>query len=193
MLKNAVLALPATLALILLFAATRPDSFRVERSVTINAPPERIYALLDDFHQFAAWSPWQNLDPAMRVSYGGSRSGKGALYEWDGNRRVGAGRMEILETAAPSRILIRLDMRRPYARHNGTEYTLETQDDATVVTWAMYGPSSYPTKLMRLFSSMDRMVGQDVERGLAKRKALAERAAPPSPTAPSPQPPPAAR
>ena len=173
--KTTLLIIPAAAAVLLLYAATSPDTFRVERSASIKAPPEKIYALINDFHQFGAWSPWEQLDPQMKRSYSGAASGKGAVYAWQGNKEVGAGRMEIMDAVAPSKVLIKLDFLQPFEAHNTTEYTLRTQGDATTVTWAMHGPSPYIAKVMGIFASMDSMVGKDFEKGLAKLKAEAEK------------------
>lgn len=163
------------LAAVLIFAATRPDSFRVERSASIQAPPEKIFALISDFQSWRAWSPWEKLDPALQRRYSGPPSGKGAVYAWQGNGEVGHGRMEIEQASPPSRIVIKLDFIKPFEAHNIAEYTLEKKGDATQVTWAMHGPSPYLAKLMGIFFSMDRMVGAKFEEGLANLKALAEK------------------
>lgn len=175
MVKKILLGLLTALVLLLIFAATRPDSFRVERSVGIKAEPAKVYALLNDFHQFASWSPWQNLDPAMKVTHSGAASGPGAVYEWAGNDAVGAGRMEILKTVPNAGVTVKLDFLKPFEGHNTTEYSLTTGADGTTVTWAMFGPSPYISKVMGVFVSMDRMIGKDFERGLAQLKAVAEK------------------
>ena len=160
---------------LLAYAASRPDTVRVERDIVVKAPPARVFALIDDFHRWADWSPWEKLDPAMKRTHSGAASGKGAVYAWQGNGDVGAGRMEILETSAPARVLIRLDFLEPFAATNTAEYTIVPEGDASRVTWAMYGPAPFVSKLMQVFVSMDKMVGKDFERGLADLKALAER------------------
>jgi uncharacterized protein YndB with AHSA1/START domain len=141
----------------------------------IKAPPAKVFALIDDFRQWAGWSPWEKLDPAMKRTHSGAASGKGAVYAWEGNGDVGAGRMEILETTAPSRVLIRLDFMKPFEATNTAEYTIQPEGEATRVTWAMYGPAPFLSKLMQVFVSMDKMIGKDFEQGLANLKALAER------------------
>ena len=161
-------------AAVLVLAATKPDTFRVERATRIKAPPERIFALLNDFRNWTSWSPWEKMDPALKRSYSGAPSGKGAVYEWEGNKKVGKGRMEILD-AAPSRVAIKLDFLKPFEAHNNVAFTLEPQGDATLVTWAMHGPLPYIGKVMHVFMNMDRMVGKDFETGLANLKAAAER------------------
>ena len=175
MFKRLLLVLIVLIAVLLGYAATRPDSFRVERATVIKAPPAKVFALIEDFHQWAGWSPWEKLDPAMKRTHSGAASGKGAVYAWEGNSDVGAGRMEILETTAPSRVLIRLDFMKPFEATNTAEYTIQPEGEATRVTWAMYGPAPFLSKLMQVFVSMDKMIGKDFEQGLANLKALAER------------------
>lgn len=159
---------------ILAFATTKPDTFRVERSTTIKAPPEKVYALINDFHRWTTWSPYEKKDPDMKRTHSGAASGQGAIYEWDGDKNVGKGRMEITESAPASRIVIKLDFLAPFEAHNTAEFTLQPQGDATQVTWTMYGPANYMSKLMSVFFSMDKMVGDDFAIGLANLKAAAE-------------------
>jgi uncharacterized protein YndB with AHSA1/START domain len=175
MVKKVLLGLVAAIALLLVFAATRPNSFRVERSITIKAAPDKVYGLLNDFHNFPSWSPWQDLDPAMKTTHSGAVSGQGAVYEWTGDSKVGAGRMEILKTQPNAQITVKLDFLQPFEAHNTAEYTLANSADGTTVTWAMYGPSPYVSKVMGIFVSMDSMIGKDFERGLAKLKTVAEK------------------
>jgi uncharacterized protein YndB with AHSA1/START domain len=164
----------AALGVLLALAAMRPNSFRVERSTTIVAPAEKVFALINDFHQWAAWSPWEKLDPALKRSYGGAAAGKGAIYEWEGNSKAGTGRMEIIDAAVPSGVRIKLDFIKPFKAQNTAEFTLEPQGGSTHVSWAMFGPSPFVTKIMGVFVSMDALVGKDFEKGLAHMKAAAE-------------------
>lgn len=159
---------------VLLAAAIRPDSFRIERSTVVNAPPGRIFSLIDDFHAWGSWSPWEKLDPGLRRTHSGAASGKGSVYEWEGNPKVGSGRMEILESSPPSRLLIKLDFLKPFEAHNQAEFVFAAEGPSTRVTWAMTGPQAFPMKLMGLFMNMDRMVGSDFEKGLASIKQIAE-------------------
>jgi hypothetical protein len=154
--------------------ATKPDSFRVERSTSVQAPPEKLFELIGDFHRWGSWSPWEKLDPAMKKTYSGAASGPGAVYAWAGNGKAGEGRMEIVSAVPYSRIAIKLDFLKPFEGHNTAEFTMDPKAGATKVTWAMYGPQSYMLKVMSLFFSMDAMVGKDFEEGLAKMKAIAE-------------------
>ena len=175
MIKTIALVVILLIAALLIYAATRPNSFRIQRSTSIKAPPEKIFPLINDFEGWRSWSPWEKLDPALKRSYSGPKSGKGAVYAWEGNKDVGHGRMEIDDSSAPSRIVIKLDFLKPFEAHNVAEYTLAKQGDVTNVTWAMYGPSPYLAKLFGVFYSMDRMVGKKFEEGLANLKALAEK------------------
>src|SRR4029077_20623116 len=150
MLKIIIIVIVLLIAAVLAFAATRPRSFSVKRSTAIKAPPRKIAGLIDDFHNWAAWSPWEKLDPAMQKTYSGAAEGRGAIYEWTGNSKVGAGRMEILE-ASPTRTTIKLDFLKPFENHNIADFTLEPAGDATNVTWAMHVPSPYVMRVMGLF------------------------------------------
>jgi len=174
-LKKIAIVVAVIVAAILAFAATRPDSFRVVRTTSIKAPPEKIYPLLADFHAWPAWSPWEKLDPALRRTFSGAPSGKGAVYEWAGDGKVGAGRMEITDAVVPSKVAIQLDFAAPIEARNVTAFTLAPAAGATNVTWDMSGPSNYLTKVMGVFVSMDSMIGKDFEAGLANLKAAAEK------------------
>jgi len=160
---------------VLIYASTRPDSFRVERSVGIKAPPEKIFPLINDLKAWAAWSPYEKKDPAMKRSFGAVAAGKGATYAWEGDSNVGQGRMEIIESAPTGKVLIKLDFIKPFEAHNTAEFILAPKGDTTSVTWAIYGPSAYVTKVMGLFLNMDTMIGKDFEAGLADLKTAAER------------------
>ena len=175
MFKTIAIVVVVLIAGVLVFAATRPDAFRVERSVTIKASPEKIYPYFDDFNRWAVWSPWERLDPAMKRTFSGPPTGAGAVYAWQGNSKVGEGRMEILESSPSSKLLIKLDFIKPFEGHNTAEYTLVPSGDTTQVTWAMYGPAPFVSKLMGVFVSMDSMIGKDFEAGLANLKAAAEK------------------
>ncbi|MCE3262212.1 MAG: polyketide cyclase [Pseudoduganella sp.] len=175
MLKKISLGLILVVLVVLGLALTQPDSFTVQRSALIQAPPAKVMGYLNDFHQWPAWSPWEKLDPNMQRSFEGAASGKGAVYGWRGNDDVGQGRMEIIDSNASSSLAIQLDFIKPFASSNKTEFTLQPQGDATVVTWTMSGPSHLITKLMSVFTSMDKMIGKDFEKGLAQLKEVAEK------------------
>jgi uncharacterized protein YndB with AHSA1/START domain len=175
MLKTIALVVLVAIAAVLIYATTKPDSFRIERSTVINAPPEKIFALINDFRQWEAWSPWEKIDPALKRTYGGAASGLGAVYGWSGNKEIGEGRMEIVESAPPAKIVLKLDFMKPFEAHNQVEFTLQAKNGTTHLTQAMYGPSPYFSKLMSLVFSMDKMVGEKYEEGLASIKTIAEK------------------
>lgn len=160
-------------AAVLVYAATKPDVFRVQRTASIKAPPEKIAAVLGDFHAWEAWSPWEKMDPAMKRRFSGAEKGKGAIYVWEGNGKVGQGRMEITDATA-SRVALDLDFIKPFEAHNKVAFTLAPKGDSTEVVWAMQGPVPYPAKIVHVFVDMDSMVGKDFEAGLANLKAATE-------------------
>lgn len=164
-------------AVVLVLAARKPDTFQVTRTATIKAPPERVYALITDFKAWGAWSPWEKKDPAMKRTYGGPETGVGATYAWDGDKNVGEGSMRITEAQAPSKLALKLDFLKPFEAHNDVVFSLTPQGPATVVTWTMTGPTPFIGKIMHVFMDMDRMVGGDFEAGLTAMKAAAERPA----------------
>ena len=167
--------LAAGIAILLVLAATKPDVFQVQRSASIKAPPEKIFPLINDLHRFATWSPYESKDPAMKRSYSGAESGNGAIYEWDGNKNVGAGRLEVADASPPSKVSFQLDMFKPFEAHNLVEFTLAPQGDTTIVTWSMQGRVPYLAKIIHVVFDMDKMVGGDFETGLANLKTIAEK------------------
>ena len=175
MFKFIAIAIAVLIAAVLIYATTRPDTFSVQRTETIKAPPDKIFPLINDFHSWPSWSPWEKLDPAMQRTHSGATAGQGAAYAWVGNSKVGEGRMEILASAPSSKISIKLDFIKPFEGHNTADFTLQPQGDSTQVTWVMYGPAPYVTKLMGVFVSMDKLIGKDFEAGLANLKAAAEK------------------
>ena len=175
MFKTIAIVVVLAIAGLLIYAATRPDTFSVQRSTRIKAAPDKIYALINDFPSWPTWSPWEKLDPDMKRTLSGAASGKGSIYEWAGSGKVGAGRMEITDSQPTSKVVIQLDFVRPFEGHNITEFTLVPQGDATEVNWVMSGPAPFISKLMGVFVSMDKMIGKDFEAGLANMKAAAEK------------------
>jgi uncharacterized protein YndB with AHSA1/START domain len=162
------------IVVVLAYAATRPDTFRVQRALDIKAPPEKIYSILVDFRRSTEWSPYEKKDPDMKRAFRGPATGKGAIYEWDGDKNVGAGRIEIADVVAPNKVVLKLDMTRPITVNNVVEYRIEPNGDASRVTWAMHGPAPFLAKLMHVFFDVDKMVGRDFEEGLASLKRIAE-------------------
>ncbi len=160
---------------VLVLAALKPDTFAVERTMAMKAPADRIFPYINDLHRFATWSPFERKDPGMKRAFSGPASGKGARYDWDGDSSVGQGYIAILESSAPDRVVMGLDMVRPLRVHNTVEFKLETRGEATNVTWSMRGRVPYAAKIAHVIFDMDRMVGGDFEAGLASLRALVEK------------------
>lgn len=175
MLKKILIGIVVIVLCVLAYATTQPDSFSVERKISIAAPPEKVFANINDFHAWEAWSPWAKLDPAMKTTYGGAPTGVGSTYEWTGNSDVGSGKMEITGSTPASNVTIKLDFMEPFESHNTTVFTLTPSGGGTDVTWTMSGPSPYISKVMSTFMSMDKMIGGDFEKGLQQLKALSEK------------------
>ena len=150
------------------FVATRPNKFRVERRAHIKAPPDRVFAKIRSFREWEAWSPWEKLDPDMKRTFDGE------TYSWQGNKKVGRGRMEITSAEPPRRININLDFFEPWEAHNKTEFLIEPKDGGSDVTWSMTGDSPFMSKLFGVFMSMDKLVGTDFEKGLDGLKRVTE-------------------
>ena len=174
MLKYILMGGVLLIAAVLIFAATRPDTFRVQRTTDIAAPPDKIFSRINDLNHWAAWSPWEKKDPKMQRSHRGAASGQGAVYEWEGDSNVGKGGMQIVQSSPPSSIVIKLDFVKPFEAHNMVEFMLEPKGDSTHVTWSMTGDVPYFAKIVHLFFDMDSMVGKDFEAGLASLKSLTE-------------------
>lgn len=174
MLKKIALALALAVAGVLLYAASKPDSFTVQRSRVIAASPEKLFPLINDTRAFNTWNPFLRKDPTAPMRYEGPPAGPGAAYAWD-SATLGAGRMEVTEAAAPSRVAMRLDFDKPMKASNRVEFTLQPQGAQTLVTWKMSGPMPYLSKLMTTFFDLDKMVGGDFESGLANLKVEAEK------------------
>jgi uncharacterized protein YndB with AHSA1/START domain len=175
MIKAIAIVIVVLLGALLLYAATQPDAFRIQRAASIKAPPEKIFPLINDFQRWDAWSPFEKKDPAMKRTFSGPASGKGSVYAFEGDSQVGAGRLEITDTSAPSKVALTLDMVKPFEGHNIIEFTLEPRGESTNVTWAMHGAMPYISKVISVFCNMDRMIGKEFETGLANLKTLAEK------------------
>lgn len=174
MLKTLLIVVVVAVVGLLGYAATRPDSFVFQRSTTIGAPPERVFALINDLHAFNTWNPWALKDPSTKLSYEGPAAGPGAAYSWQ-SEKLGAGRMQIVEAVPARLVAARLEFLKPMEAVNRVDFTLQPDGAATRVTWAMSGPMPFVSKLMTIFFSMDKMVGPDFEAGLANLKAAAEK------------------
>jgi hypothetical protein len=176
MIKTLLIAGAVILAVPLVLAAFKPDTFQVQRSATIKAAPGKVHGLINDMRVFNTWNPYNLKDPNIRGEYRGPQAGPGAEYHFAGNKDVGRGSIGIIDTT-PSRVTMKLDMIEPFEGHNTVQFLLEPKGDTTEVTWAMRGPSPYIAKLVGLFMNMDAMIGRDFEAGLANLKAKAEKAA----------------
>ncbi len=178
MIKKILLALLAATAVVVIIilglAAFQPDSFSVQRSVTISAPPQVLFEQVNDHRKFAVWNPWAKLDPGIRNTYSGPASGIGSVASWEGNKEVGAGSATIIESKPGELVRQRMDWRKPMEGTSTVDFTFKPEGDRTLVTWHIYGPQNFVGKLMCLFMDMDKMVGSQFETGLAGLKAIAE-------------------
>jgi len=161
---------------ILVYAATLSNTFQVQRSLRINASPEKIYPLINNMRGMNTWNPFAEADPEIKITYSGPESGKGARYDWTGNSKVGDGNIEITDASAPNRVTLQLNMLKPLEAHNTVVFTLVPNGDGTDVNWAMSGERPFIGKVMDAVFNMDRMVGGQFEKGLAKLKSIAEKA-----------------
>ena len=175
MFKIIGLVVALAIAAVLVLAAMKPDVFRVQRAAAVKAPPEKVFALINDFKRWDAWSPWEKKDPAMKRSFGATTAGKGASYAWEGNKEVGQGSMEITNAVPSSAISLKLDFLKPFEAHNRVDFALQAKGELTEVTWTMAGDTPYFAKIIHVFIDMDRMVGKDFEAGLANLKSIAEK------------------
>ena len=175
MIKKILAGVAVLFAIVLIYGAFKPGDFRVQRTVSMQAPPDKIFPLINDYHNWWAWSPWEKLDPNMKRTLSGPSSGQGSVYEWEGNSKAGKGRMEIIESIPSSKVALKLDFIKPMEGHDAVQFTLQPNGNSTNVTWEMSGPLTYPGKVMTVFVSMDKLIGSDFEAGLANMKAVAEK------------------
>lgn len=174
MLKKILLGLALVLVVLCGFIATRPNTFVVQRSATIKAPADIVFAQVNDFHHWAAWSPWDKLDPSQKTTFEGASAGVGARYGWSGDDKVGEGRMLIEESKANELVRIQLEFIRPFASINTTSFLFSSTAEGTQVTWKMEGLQDFISKAMCLVMDMDAMVGKDFEAGLAAMRQVSE-------------------
>ena len=174
MLKTILIAAIAAIGLFLIYVTTRPDTFKVVRSLQIKAPPDKIFPLINDLRSYNTWNPYVKKDPAITLTYSGPMAGAGAKFLFDGNKDAGKGSIEVVAATPSSQVDMRLMMAEPFPIDNRVRYTLLPKDGGSEVTWAMEGPVPYIAKIAHLFFNMDKMVGTDFEAGLASLKALAE-------------------
>jgi hypothetical protein len=170
----AAIAIVVLVAVILIYASTKPDTFHVERSINIKASPEKIFPFINDFHLWDAWTPY-NKDPAMKKTYSGNDSGKGAHYAWEGNKEVGKGDITIIDTTPPSKLVFDLHMIKPFKGRNVAAISLNVSGDSTNVTWSLDDKHNLMLKTVALFINLDNTIGKDFEVGLTRLKAIAEK------------------
>jgi hypothetical protein len=168
-------ALGVLIMVALLFAASRPTHFAYTRSATMAAGPEAVFAEVNDFHRWGAWSPWARLDPHMVSTYNGPKTGPGATFGWSSERMlVGSGYMTITELDPAHSITIDHRFRRPFDVKSTAHFTFEPAQEGTLVTWAVKGNYGLLSKIVSVFVNMDKRIGADFERGLAALKRVVE-------------------
>jgi len=176
MLKKILIALALIVVVFAVIVALQPSEYSVVRTATIAAPAPVVFAQVNDFHKWQAWSPWAKLDPAMKQTYEGAPAGTGAIYTWAGDDQVGAGRMTLTESRPNELVRIKLEFLKPFASTATTEFTFKPEGNRTAVTWSMAGEKNFIAKAFGLFMNMDKMIGGDFEKGLAQMKSVAEAA-----------------
>lgn len=169
-----LIALAAIVLIFVAIVAMRPSEFRIERSAAIPGPASEVFAQVNDFHNWGAWSPWEKLDPAMKKTHEGAPAGIGSIYSWVGNKQVGEGRMTITESRPNEFIRIKLEFMRPFTATNTADFAFAPKNGHTGVTWSMAGKNNFMLKAFGLFMNMDKMIGSDFEKGLASMKAVVE-------------------
>ena len=165
------------IAAFLVYASMQPTSMRIERSLEMNAPASAIFPLINDFHQWAVWSPWEKMDPNLKRTFSGPDAGVGATYQWAGNKKVGEGRMTIMESRPPEWLNVKLEFLKPWKATNQSMFRLEPAEAGTKVVWAMEGERNFMMKAMGVFMNMEKMIGKDFDAGLAAMKAAVEKPA----------------
>jgi hypothetical protein len=174
MIRKILIGIAAVFMAFAVVIARRPSTFHVERSATMRVPADVPFAKVNDFHEWAAWSPYEKLDPQMTKTFSGSPSGVGAIYTWSGNDKAGEGKLTISESERPSRIVLRLDFTKPFANTNVATFTFASEGENTKVTWAMDGRYNFIAKAAGLFLDMDKLIGNDFATGLAAMTSLSE-------------------
>jgi hypothetical protein len=176
MLKKILIGLVAIVAVFAVVVALQPSEYRVARSTTVSAPAPDVFAQVNDFHNWDAWSPWAKLDPAAKATFEGPPAGQGAVFAWSGNDKIGEGRMTLTESRPAELVRIKIDFVKPFAGTSTSEFTFKPAGNQTAVTWIMSGQNNFIARAMCLFVSMDKMLGGEFEKGLAQMKSVAEAA-----------------
>ena len=175
MILRILIVVALVIAAVLLFAATKPATLHIQRAIVINAPPERVFTLINDLHNWKDWGPDEKADKTVMYSFSGSPSGIGAASEWDSRGSAGKGQMMITESEPAKRVAVKVDFVKPFASHNLNEFTFEPAGPSTRLTWSWQGQNLYFMKVMGVFVSMDKMIGSHFDSGLQNLKAIAEK------------------
>ncbi len=174
MIVNMFLGLAVVIVVFVIVVALHPSDFRITRTANVSTPAAVVFALVNDLHEWEAWSPWEKMDPALKKSFEGPSAGTGASYSWTGNKKVGAGRMTIMESHPDELIRIKLEFLKPFKAAHTAEFSFKSKGNQTAVTWNMFGKNNFMGKAMHLFMNMDKMVGGQFEKGLAQMKSVVE-------------------
>jgi Polyketide cyclase / dehydrase and lipid transport len=166
MIQIILIILAAAIGALLVIVAFQPSAFYIARTATISAPAPEVFAQINDFRNWQAWSPWEGIDPSVKRVYEGETSGTGAVYSWAGNREIGEGRMTITESRPHELIRIRLEFIKPFAATHTAEFLLRPEGNKTGLTWSMTGTNNFVAKGISLLMNMDKMIGGQFEKGL---------------------------
>jgi hypothetical protein len=174
MFKKILIGLAGLILVFVAVVAMQPDTYRVERTAKIAAPQAELFAQVNDFHKWDAWSPWAKIDPAAKIGFEGPEAGQGAAMTWSGNDKVGEGRVSIVDSRPSDLVKIKVDFVRPFAGTNTSEFQFKPEGDQTAVTWTMSGEQNFFAKAFCLVMNGQKMMGDDMEKGLAQMKSVAE-------------------
>jgi polyketide cyclase/dehydrase/lipid transport protein len=174
MLKKILIGLAALVVILLVVVALQPDNYRVSRTAEIAAPPPAVFAQVNDFEKWDAWSPWAKLDPNAKIAFEGPKAGKGAVFKWSGNDKIGEGSMTLTESRPAELVRIKVDFVKPFEGSSNTEFTLKPQGNRTAVTWTMFGEHNFIGKAMCLFMNGEKMMSTEIDKGLSQMKSVVE-------------------
>jgi len=174
MIKKILLGLAVALLALAGLIASQPSAFTVQRTVTMKSPPKYIFTNLNSFFRWAEWSPWNDLDPAVKRTYEGPVVGVGNVYAWAGNAKAGEGRMTLEESRKDELVRVKLELFKPFSGTYTTTLTLKPVPEGTTVTWALEGHHGFMGKAASLFTDMEARVGEDFEAGLDRLRTMAE-------------------
>lgn len=174
MMQKILVGLIATIGSFVALILLQPSDYRVSRTMVMSAPAPDIFAQIDNFHRWQAWSPWAKRDPAAKASFDGPASGKGAVFAWSGNNEVGEGRITLTESRPGESVTIKTDFVKPFVGTSYSDFSLKPDGSGTSVSWTISGQNDFIAKAICLFVSMDKVLGGEMEKGLAGIKQLVE-------------------